>query len=228
MKYSGRARASAVKLIVWTLVGLLVIFFAGFVATIVGAMVSAISATLILLWVLFVLFTLYFFRDPNPQVPREGRLAVSPAHGKIDKIDEIEEPQYMGGRCRRISIFLSVFDIHVQNAPVSGRIAYLKYTEGQFLNALNSESASQNENVMIGIETPECPGEKIGVKLIAGLIARRIVPFIAAGDTTARGERISLIQFGSRTDLYLPLSAKIRVQLGDRAVGGETVMATFD
>ena len=228
MKYSGRARASAVKLIVWTLVGLLVIFFAGFVATIVGAMVSAISITLIFLWALFVLFTLYFFRDPNPRVPQELRLAVSPAHGKIDMIDEIDEPQYMGGRCRRISIFLSVFDVHVQNAPVSGRITYLKYTEGQFLNALNNESASQNENVMIGIESAESPGEKIGVKLIAGLIARRIVPFIAAGDTTERGERISLIQFGSRTDLYLPLSAKIRVQLGDRAVGGETVMATLD
>lgn len=228
MKYSGRARASAAKLIGWTLVGLLVIFFAGFLATIVSAMVTAISVSLIVVWLLFVVFTLYFFRDPEARVPADRRVVVSPAHGKIDMIDEVDEPQFMGGRCKRISIFLSVFDVHVQNAPVAGRIAYFKYTEGKFLNALNSESATQNENVMLGIESSERPGEKIGVKLLAGLIARRIVPFVAVDEAIVRGQRISLIQFGSRTDLYLPLSAQVRVQLGERAVGGETIMAALD
>ncbi len=228
MKYSGRARASAAKLIGWTLVGLLVIFFAGFLATIVSAMVTAISVSLIVVWLLFVVFTLYFFRDPEARVPADRRMVVSPAHGKIDMIDEVDEPQFMGGRCKRISIFLSVFDVHVQNAPVAGRIAYFKYTEGKFLNALNSESATQNENVMLGIESSERPGEKIGVKLLAGLIARRIVPFVAVDEAIVRGQRISLIQFGSRTDLYLPLSAQVRVQLGERAVGGETIMAALD
>ena len=116
----------------------------------------------------------------------------------------------------------------IKNAPTSGKITFFKYSTGLFLNALKSESATHNENVLIGIDASERPGVKIGVRLIAGLIARRIVPFVAEGDETLRGERISLIQFGSRTDLYLPLTAKIKIKLGDRAVGGETIMATFE
>jgi len=228
MKYSGRARESALKLVVWTLAGLLALFLAGFIATFAGAVILSLAYSLIGLWVLFVGFTFYFFRDPDPTVPTGPNLVVSPAHGTIDLIDQVTETQFMGAPCQRISIFLSVIDIHVQNAPVAGKLVYSRYTEGQFLNALKSESAIHNENVMLGFAAEERAGERIGVKLIAGLIARRIVPFIKDGDIVDRGQRISLIQFGSRTDLYLPLSAKIKVQLGDKAVGGETVMATLD
>jgi phosphatidylserine decarboxylase len=228
MKYSGRAREAAFKLILWTLVALLVIFFAGFLATVVASLISALAASLLGLWVLFVLFTLYFFRDPNPSVPNGPGLIVSPAHGKVDIIDQITEPLFIGGPCQRISIFLSVIDVHVQNAPVAGKLTFYKYTTGQFLNALKAESAAHNENALLGFQSSERPGVKIGVRLIAGLIARRIVPFITEGDELARGDRISLIQFGSRTDLYLPLNAKIKIKLGDRAVGGETILATFE
>jgi phosphatidylserine decarboxylase len=120
-----------------------------------------------------------------------------------------------------------VFDVHVQNAPVSGKVTFFKYTEGKFLNALKTESAQHNENILLGIETSDPRGEKVGVRLITGLIARRLVPWVAEGDEIERGERISLIQFGSRVDVYLPLSAKIQVKLGDRATGGETVLATL-
>jgi phosphatidylserine decarboxylase len=228
MKYSGRARQAALKLILWTLALLIALFVAGAVATLLGKLIGAISIFLIAIWAVFVLFTLYFFRDPNPNVPSGANLIVSPAHGKVDIIDQVTEARFMGGPCQRISIFLSVIDIHVQNAPVSGKVAFYKYTVGQFLSALKTESAEHNENLLMGIESSERSGAKIGVRLIAGVLARRIVPFVSEGDVTVRGERISLIQFGSRTDLYLPLSAKIKIKLGDRVVGGETVMATFE
>jgi phosphatidylserine decarboxylase len=228
MKHSGRAQQSALKLIFFTLLALAGIFIAGVVATFFGFLVKAISIFLLAVWAIFAIFTFYFFRDPDPTVPSGAGLIVSPAHGKVDIIDQITEPKFIGGPCQRISIFLSVIDIHVQNAPVSGKIACYKYTTGKFLSALKTESAEHNENVLLGIEATERNGAKIGVRLIAGVLARRIVPFVNEGDDILRGERISLIQFGSRTDLYLPLSAKIKIKLGDRVVGGETVMATFD
>src|SRR6185295_3887819 len=128
--------------------------------------------------------------------------------------------------CQRISVFLSVFNVHVQNAPVTGKIVFYKYTTGQFLSATRSESAEHNENLLLGVQAER--GVKIGLRLIAGLIARRIVPFVSEGTEITRGERISLIQFGSRADIYLPKSAKIRVKLGDKIVGGETVLATLE
>lgn len=228
MKHSGRAQQAALKLILITLLALAGIFLAGVVATFFGFLVKAISIFLLALWALFAVFTFYFFRDPDPNVPAGAGLVVSPAHGKVDIIDQITEPKFIGGPCQRISIFLSVIDIHVQNAPVSGKVACCNHTSGQFMSALKTESAEHNENVLLGFESSERPGMKIGVRLIAGVLARRIVPFVNEGDDLKRGERMSLIQFGSRTDLYLPLSAKIKIKTGDRVVGGETVMASVD
>jgi phosphatidylserine decarboxylase len=122
-------------------------------------------------------------------------------------------------------MFLSVIDIHVQNAPISGRVVSVTHTAGKFINAMEADSALYNENVLIGLDSTQTPGEKIGVRLIAGVLARRIVPFVKAGDEVQRGQRISLIQFGSRCDLYLPLGYKIKVKVGDKVVGGETIMA---
>lgn len=227
MKHSGRAQQAALKLILWTLLGLMAVFVGGVLAMIMAAVIKAVSVALIAVWVLFAAFTFYFFRDPDAKVPSGPNLVTSPGHGKVDAIDQANEPQFMGGACQRISIFLSVLDVHVQNAPVSGKIAFYKYSAGQFMSALKSESAQHNENLLFGIQASE-RGAKIGLRLIAGVLARRIVPFISEGEEIIRGERISLIQFGSRTDLYLPLSAKIKIKLGDRVVGGETVMATLE
>jgi phosphatidylserine decarboxylase len=181
----------------------------------------------VVVWVLFAIFTLYFFRDPTARTPATMGCVVSPGHGKVDVIDQIDELVFMKGRCHRISIFLSVIDIHVQNAPVSGKVAFVKETEGKFLSALKAaECCEHNENVYIGFDSVEGSAEKLGLKLMAGLIARRIVPFVQVGDEVARGERISLIQFGSRCDIYIPLSYKIQAKLGDKVVGGETVLAS--
>jgi phosphatidylserine decarboxylase len=228
MKHSGKARKAAFKMLLVTLILVLLVPIIGALAAFIGGAIVAVSIFIILVWLLFAIFTLYFFRDPTPSVPVGANLVVSPAHGKIDAIDTTTESKFMGGECQRISMFLSVMNVHVQNSPVGGKIAYLKYTEGQFLNAMKTESATCNENVLIGIEATEPSGTKIGVRLIAGVLARRIVPWVDQGDEVARGERISLIQFGSRCDVYLPASAKIKIKLGDRVVGGETVLAVFE
>jgi phosphatidylserine decarboxylase len=232
MKHSGKAIKAALKLILLTLIAVIAIWIVGAflmtAAALIAAVAVAIFPILLAVWFVFALFTFYFFRDPTAQVPAGANLVVSPGHGKIDAIGTTTEPVFMGGECQRISMFLSVFDVHIQNAPVGGKVALLKYTPGQFLNALKADSAVHNENVLMGFEASEPAGRKIGIRLIAGVIARRIVPFAEEGDVVARGERISLIQFGSRVDVYLPASAKIKVKLGDRSVGGETVLASFE
>jgi len=232
MKHAGEARRAALRFILATLAVVLVVAFAGPILGLAGAVVKflggvlfALAIVLAAVWILFALFTLYFFRDPDAKTPDGPGLIVCPGHGKIDAVDQLPQSQFPGGPCHRISMFLSVIDIHVQNAPVSGRIISVTHTEGKFINAMEADSALYNENVLIGFDSSETPGEKIGVRLIAGLLARRIVPFVKAGEAVQRGERISLIQFGSRCDLYLPLDYKIKIKVGDRVVGGETVMA---
>jgi phosphatidylserine decarboxylase len=225
MKHSGKATHAALKLIGTSLILLLAIVGAGVIAKFFGGLVIALASTLVVVWLIFVAFTLYFFRDPEAVVPEGKDLVVSPAHGTVDVIDETAVSEFAGEKCQRISIFLNVFNVHVQQSPVAGKVTYLKHTSGLFLNALKTESALHNENVLIAFVPLGRLNEKIGVRLIAGLIARRIIPWVNVGDGVAAGERISLIQFGSRVDLYLPLDYKIRAKIGDKVVGGETIMA---
>ena len=227
VKHKGKAKAAFRRMMIralgiyWVLGFLLIAINRFFVP---GLLIpGVISLTGLLLG--FALFAGYFFRDPDAQVPVGNGLIVSPGHGTVDVIDETDEPSVMGGRCRRVSIFLSVFNVHVQQAPVAGAVTLVRHTPGQFLNALKLESAALNENVLIGFQTSEPACGPVAIKLITGLIARRIVPWVQVGDTVAKGERVSLIQFGSRVDIYLPLQSQITVALGDRVVGGETVVA---
>ncbi len=228
MKNSGKALVAALKMAGWSGVVVLALLAAALVGKIIGTVILDMAGVVAGLWVLFALFTFYFFRDPDPLTPTGKNLVIAPGHGKVDAIDTTTEPEFMGGECQRVSIFLSVLNIHVQNAPVTARVAYFRHTPGQYLNALNADSAKFNENILLGLESVEPLGEKIGVRLIAGLIARRIVPWVAQNDAVQRGERISLIQFGSRVDVYLSRNAKIKVKLGDKVIGGETVLAQFD
>ncbi len=228
MVNSGKARQAAFKMILITLIALLVLLAAAVLGWLITTTIVAVWGIFLAVWVVFAIFTLYFFRDPTARVPTDRNLVVSPGHGRVDIVDVTTEPAFMGGECQRVSIFLSVFNVHVQNAPVGGKVAHFKYTEGQFLNAMKTESATQNENVLIGFESSEPQGTKVGIRLIAGLIARRIVSWVENGTTVTRGDRISLIQFGSRVDVYLPRSASIKVKIGDRVVGGETVLAVLD
>ena len=227
MKHAGKAQAAALKIIFWSLSGVLLLLLVAFLAHKFSGFILGLSGVLAVLWVLFAIFTFNFFRDPDATVPSGNKLVLAPAHGTVDLIDETEELEFMGGKCRRISIFLNVFDVHVQKAPLSGKMVFHKHRDGQYLSATRSDCAEFNENVLIGFIPAEAPEQKLGVRLIAGLIARRINVWAAAGETVVAGERISLVQFGSRGNIYLPMSATIKVKLGDKRVGGESIIATL-
>ncbi len=227
MKHSGKAFRAGLRIIFWTLVLLIAIFAVGVLGTLLGAIIATVSTVMVVVWLLFAIFTLCFFRDPNASVPSIPNAIVSPAHGTVDLIDETIESEVMAGPCQRVSIFLSVIDVHVQKAPVNGTVTYFKHTTGKFLSATKSDCGEHNENVLLGLEPTDYPGQKMAVRLIAGLIARRIIPWVQLGETVARGERISLIQYGSRCDVYLPRSVKVVIKLGAKVKGGETIIASF-
>jgi phosphatidylserine decarboxylase len=170
----------------------------------------------------------YFFRDPERVTPMRKGLVVSAADGKVAAITEVVPPRELGlgnDRLTRISVFLSIFDVHIVRAPVAGRIVSSHYVPGAFLNAELDKASEENERRALVIETAN--GEKLGLVLIAGLIARRIVTFTGEGASVARGERIGLIRFGSRVDVYLPAGARVLAEVGQTAIGGETVLAAF-
>jgi phosphatidylserine decarboxylase len=169
--------------------------------------------------VLLAMFFLWFFRDPERVISTEPGLLVSPADGKVTDVS----PVTVDGVARvRISIFLNVFDVHVNRSPISGVIREVKYHKGMFFNAMNAASAEQNEQNVV---TVEGEGKTVVFKQIAGLLARRIVFTKKVGDRVARGERVGLIKFGSRTDVVLDRSADIQVKVGDRVKGGSSVLA---
>lgn len=170
----------------------------------------------------------YFFRDPERITPARPRLVVSAADGKIAAVSEGVAPRELQlgtETLTRISVFLSVLDVHIVRAPVAGRIVRSHYVPGAFLNAELDKASEENERRALVIETET--GEKVGLVLIAGLIARRIVTFVGEGASVARGERIGLIRFGSRVDVYLSERVRVLVETGQTAVGGETVLAEF-
>ena len=168
---------------------------------------------------LLVVFFLWFFRDPNRLIPGEAGALVSPADGKITDVS----PLILNGTPRlRISIFLNVFDVHVNRSPVSGVIRSVQYHKGKFLNAMNAASAELNEQNVV---TVEGEGQVVVFKQIAGLLARRIVFDKKVGDRVERGGRVGLIKFGSRVDVLLDASAALEVKVGDRVKGGSSVLA---
>lgn len=169
---------------------------------------------------LLLLFVLNFFRDPERAIPNEERVIVSPGDGKVVEIVE-EKDALLDEPYRRISIFLNVFNVHVQRTPVAGRIEQVKYNKGKFLNAASHKASLDNEQNALIIHTGQ---EKVLVKQIAGLIARRIVCWAKEGDNYNLGQRFGLIRFGSRVDLFLPLNAEIKVSLGDHVSGGSSII----
>jgi len=169
---------------------------------------------------LLLLFVLNFFRDPDRTIPNEEGVIVSPGDGKIVKIIEEKDPM-LDEPYRRVSIFLNVFNVHVQRIPVGGRIEQVKYNKGKFLNAASHKASLENEQNAMIIDTGK---QKVLVKQIAGLIARRIVCWAKEGDNYSLGQRYGLIRFGSRVDLFLPLSAEVKVSLGDHVSGGTSII----
>ncbi len=178
---------------------------------------------------------LAFFRDPERVVPQDDRLIVSPADGLVSLIMQVEPPAELlvddgsgargltPGPVTRISIFMSVFDVHINRAPIGGTVRRVVYIPGKFVNADLDKASDENERQHVLIERPD--GLTIGFTQIAGLVARRIVPFVKPGDMVAAGQRIGLIRFGSRVDVYLPAGTDAKVVLGQSVIAGETVLA---
>lgn len=164
-------------------------------------------------------FFLWFFRDPERVIPAEPGAIVSPADGKVTDVSLVTLD---GSKQTRVSIFLSVFDVHVNRSPISGVIREVRYKRGKFLNAMNAASASENEQNIVRVEGE---GYSVIFKQIAGLLARRIVFHPKVGDRLERGQRVGLIKFGSRTDILIDPAAQIRVKVGDRVRGGASVLA---
>jgi phosphatidylserine decarboxylase len=196
------------------------------------------AVTLVLFWlnvpllpwmgVILTAWCAYFFRDPERVTPVGKSLVISPADGQVSHIVEVIPPPELDlprEKHTRISVFMNVFDVHVNRSPMAGRIAQLSYIPGKFVNAELDKASEDNERQAFTIERED--GTRIGAVQIAGLVARRIVKFVENGDSLQAGQRFGLIRFGSRVDVYLPTSVAPLVCVGQRAVAGETVLADF-
>jgi phosphatidylserine decarboxylase len=167
-------------------------------------------------------FVLWFFRNPEPVIPVDADLVVAPGQGRIIRVEEVDEPEYLGGPARKISIFLSVFDVHVQRAPVSGTVEHKVYRPGAYAVAWADKASEDNEMASVGIAAEN---GKVLVRQIAGLVARRIVTDPDEGDSVERGRRFGLIRFGSRVDIFLPVHWELLCAVGDRVRVGSSVVA---
>jgi phosphatidylserine decarboxylase len=175
------------------------------------------------LFFLFLFFcTLAFFRDPERTVPADPNLIVAAADGTVMDIVESDENQVLKTKTHRVGIFLSIFDVHTNRAPVDGRIIYRQHREGLFLDARRPDCSEKNESMTWAFENPRVT---IVVRQISGAIARRIVAWSEIGDELKKGDRFGMIRFGSRTELYLPLNAELLVKVGDHVFGGSTIVA---
>ena len=206
--------------------GLLFIVIAGLVAA--GAYAAAINSPSWPMWTLAAILTVlalwvaYFFRDPERSGERGDRLIIAPADGRVVMITEVDEPSFLHGRAIRVSIFMNVFNVHVNRYPVSGTVRHVHYNKGKFLNAAREKASLENEQMSVGIESGRT---RVLVRQIAGLIARRIANYSREGEQVAQGERMGIIRFGSRVDVFTPPGAMLRVTVGDVTVAGTTVLA---
>jgi len=206
--------------LIFSLIGVILLYA---VSTMAHGYWLIIWRTLSVIVFLFALFTAYFFRDPDRIVPYDDTALLAPADGTIIDIREVEEPLYLKGKVKRVSIFMSPFNVHINRTPITGVIDFVHYHPGKFLSAFKEKASLDNESILVGFKA-QMDSRKIAVKLIAGLIARRIVFNKKEGDALRQGDRIGMIRFGSRAELFCPLSTEIRVKIGDKVNGGLTVM----
>lgn len=172
----------------------------------------------------------WFFRDPARVIPAEAGLVVSPADGKVVDIEELEHDDFVGGPAVKIGIFLSIFNVHINRSPVAGRVIGLVYRPGKYLNALRPESARENEQLALLLESADGTGRGMVIRQITGAIARRIVCWMKPGDVLQRGQQFGMIKLGSRTELVIPRDAslEIRTKLGDKVKAGKSVLACYE
>jgi phosphatidylserine decarboxylase len=181
---------------------------------------------LVIPFFLVTLFTTSFFRNPNRQVPDEDNVIIAPADGKIVAVERVADAPLVEGETTKVSIFMSIFNVHVNRAPIDGTVVDICYERGRFMPAIREQASRQNEQNAVLLQSLE--GYKMVFVQVAGILARRIVCYAHRGDRLQQGEICGAILFGSRVDIYLPPAAKLRVREGDRVRGGETVLGGFD
>jgi len=175
--------------------------------------------------VVFIL-VLQFFRNPNVKIEHNPNHIIAPADGKVVVIEEVDEPEFLKEKRRQISIFMSPINVHVNRNPVSGFVKYLKYHPGKYLVAWHPKSSTENERTTIVLETDK--GVRILFRQIAGAVAKRIKWYVKEGMRVKQGDEFGFIKFGSRVDIFIPLNAKVKVEIGQKTTGGKTVLAEFD
>lgn len=171
---------------------------------------------------LLLIFTLNFFRDPHRITPEGENLVIAPADGRIILINRVDEHEYLGGPAVQVSIFMSPLNVHVNRFPISGKVGYYQYFPGEYLVAYEEKASLRNERTHIGVENGD---SKVLFKQIAGFVARRIIANVEVGDSARAGERFGMIRFGSRVDVLMQEGVELKVQVGDKTVAGETVLA---
>lgn len=186
---------------------------------------STVALTMTVLLGIFAVFNLFFFRDPQREVPDNQFAVISPADGRVMEVRNVKEEHYFNSQVQRISIFLSVFNVHVNRTPIAGTVDYFSYRTGKFLAAFKAEASGENEQTVIGMVSQK--GHRVLFKQIAGLIARRIICHQREGQVWEAGKRMGLIRYGSRVDVFVPLDAKVLVKKGQNVKGGESILATF-
>ncbi len=195
------------------------------ICAVVAAVGGMVHVAVTMLGIAGALFALYFFRDPERKIAAEPGQIVAPADGKVLSIDEVEEREFLGRRCKRISIFLSIFDVHINRAPVGGRVELVHHTPGKFAFAHTVGASLNNESNIIGIEGDDV---KVAMKQIAGAVARRIVCYCKPEQVVHAGDRVGMIRFGSRTELYLPVECDVLVSAGQRVKGGVSLVGAYN
>jgi phosphatidylserine decarboxylase len=200
-----------------------------------GAALAGLVATAVWAWYLtpvfaaVLVFVVAFFRDPTRQVPTEAGAVVAPADGRITEVTEAVEPQFLQTRAHKIGIFMSLVSVHVNRSPCAGRVEAVVHRPGRFLDARDPAASAENESTAMAIAEAEGRGARVLLRQVAGVLARRIVCAAAVGDRLKRGQRIGMIKFGSRAEVYVPVEAgfDVAVKIGDRVKAGETILGRF-
>ena len=200
-------------LFVWTVIAIFHFIFR----------INLLDFILMMAGAIFLLFVIQFFRDPRRYPPIHPDYILSPADGKVVVIEETHETEYLNQNCRQISIFMSPLNVHINRLPISGKVNYIKYHPGKYLVAWHPKSSTENERTTFVVQTQD--GIQVLFRQIAGAMARRIRYYIKEGQPVEQGNEFGFIKFGSRVDIFIPLSAEIKIKLGDQVKGGESILA---
>jgi phosphatidylserine decarboxylase len=219
---SGHANQATIRLVLWSLVALVGLFVGAWAGRELGGFILAYHKIFIALWGVFLVAVIYLSRDPEPAEPSDLNAIVSPAHGRVEAIEDAIESEFVQGDCKRISIRVALTDVQVQYAPLTATVARFEYRR-----ACKEGGVADKENLFIGFDAIGRASEKIAVRLVGGTCGKRILPWIKSNDVVSRSVRISMMRPASRVELYLPTQVKLLVNVGDELAGGQSVVAKF-